>query len=732
MRDYAALVNPFVGTSKMGHTYPGATVPFGSVQLSPQTGFEPVIGPDGKYNPEAYGYCAGYQHRDSTILGFAHTAFSGTGHSDLGDVLLMPVTGDVAWPAEAPTDWASGFAHDREEASPGYYAVHLDRYAVDARLTATERVGVHEYAFPAGSRAQVVVDLAYNIYHHEGKNVWTTLRVENDSTITGMRMTHGWARSRVVHFAIRLSEPLVAFQTSRRDDFSYNGFYRRFDEFNDFPEFAGRDVRMLLDLGELDAPLTVHVALSGVSRAGALANLEAEGQPFEATAKAARAAWNRELSRVDVTGSNERTFYTAMYHSMLAPTVYEDVDGRYRGPDGDVHTSEGFVNHTTFSLWDTYRALHPWMNLTQPARSRDFVASMLAHSDESVHGMLPIWSHYANENWCMIGYHAVSVLADAHFKGVWEDATAAFDAASRTASVRYFDGLGSYLDHRYAADDETHSSVSKTLELAYDDWCIARLASSRGDEPSVSEFYSRSFAFERIWDPATRFMRPKRADGTFRPDFDPLDTHAQGYIEGNAWTYSLYVPQDPAWLVRAHGGPEAFTAHLDSLFTMELPDRYFEHTEDITRDGIVGNYVHGNEPGHHIPYLYNWAGRPDRTQERVRMLCRDLYSDGVDGLCGNDDAGQMSAWYLFSSLGFYPVCPGSTTYALGSPSVESATLHLENGNAVRITTSGQSPEAVFVASVTWNGEPVKEPFIDHAQLAAGGTLHFELTPKRPA
>lgn len=734
-QDLAAFVNPMVGTSRMGHTYPGATVPFGSVQLSPQTAFEPVLDSAGRYNSATYAYCAGYQYGDSAILGFAHTAFSGTGHSDLGDVLIMPVVGVERLEGQETVELGSSFRHSTERVEPGHYQVRLDRYQVDAELTATQRVGVHRYAYPAGESAQVVLDLAYNIYHHEGKNVWTSLRVENDSTLTGWRQTQGWARTRVVHFAIRLSEPLRHYQSMRRNDLAYNGFYRRFNEQDGFPEFAGRDVRMLLDFGVLEQPLTLHVALSGVSRAGALANLEAESQSFDATVTSARSAWNAELNRVQVeslTEQDQRTFYTAMYHSMLSPVVYEDVDGQYRGLDGDVHASTDFTNHTVFSLWDTFRALHPWMNLVHPQRSRDCVHSMLAHADQSVHGMLPIWSHYGNENWCMIGYHAVSVLADAVVKGVWNGSAAALEAAVRTAGVRHFDGLDGYLDWGYFPDGMSHSPVSKTVEIAYDDWCIAQLASAAGSESLQLEFEERARAFEEVWDAQVGFMRPRNAAGEFRPDFDPLDTHGQGFIEGNAWTYSLYVPQDPERLIELHGGAERFADHLDSLFTMELPDRYFEHTEDITRDGIVGNYVHGNEPGHHIPYLYNWAGRADRTQERVRHLCRAMYSDGVDGLCGNDDAGQMSAWYLFSALGFYPVCPGSTTYALGSPMVQSATLHLEDGKTLRIVAEGQAEDAVFVDAVFWNGEEIQAPFLDHKDLVQGGLLRFVMASSRPS
>ncbi len=734
--DRAAVVNVFTGTSKMGHTHPGATVPWGFVQVVPQTAFEPVIAEGGGYNPETYSYCAGYQYRDTTLVGFAHSAFSGTGHSDLGDVLVLPVTGDVSLEAadlvSGTRGLASGFRHETEEASPGAYAVTLDRYGVRSEVTATERVGVHRHAYPEGAECGVVLDLGYNIYHHDGKNLWTTLRVENDTTITGWRLTQGWARTRWVHFVVRLSEPLAHWEFKRHQPLEYNGFYRRFDEGHDFPEFAGRDVRALLKFGKLDRPLEMRIALSAVDVEGAWRNLEAEaeGRSFEEIRTAARRKWNEALSPVEATfaaAADDTTFYTAMYHTLLTPTVYEDVDGRYRGLDGGVHTSDGFVNHTVFSLWDTFRAFHPWMNLVYPSRSADFVASMLAHADESAHGMLPIWSHHGNENWCMIGYHAASVLADAAVKGVDVDVERALHAADQTANVPHFDGLDGYLAHGYFPDDRSHSSVSKTLEIAYDDWCIGRLAEVAGNADLASTYKARSASYLQHWHPESRFMRPRLEDGSWRPDFDPLNTHGQGFIEGNAWTYSLFVPHDVERLIALHGGPEAFTAHLDSLFTMELDDTHFADTEDITRDGIIGNYVHGNEPGHHIPYLYNAAGRPDRTQERVRDICATMYGPGVDGLCGNDDAGQMSAWYLFSTLGFYPIAPGSTTYAIGSPSVTAATLHLAGGRDLRIETEGQAPDAKFVQSVTFNGHPLEGWTLDHADLMKGGTLRFTLS-----
>ncbi|NOX84701.1 MAG: glycoside hydrolase family 92 protein [Chlorobi bacterium] len=738
--DYTQYVNPFVGTSKMGHTYPGATAPFGMVQVSPQTNFVPMFRDDGSYNPETYEYCAGYQYRDSIIIGFAHTNFSGTGHSDLGDFLVMPTTGDLVLdPLKTKTGgkgFYSVFSHDNEQASPGYYKVLLDDYGITAELTVSERVGFHQYTFPESENAHIILDMVYNVYHYKNKNVWTFIRVENDSLVTGYRQTKGWARTRKVFFAMRFSKPFKSYGHKKYDSIIYDGFYRRFDQSENFPEMAGKNIRAYFNFDTREGEkIKIKMALSSVSTEGALKNLEAEipHWDFEKTKAETRAKWNRELSKIEVktmTEADKTTFYTALYHTMLSPIIYEDVDEQYRGLDQNIHTSEGFTNYTIFSLWDTYRALHPLFNIIQPRRNNDMIKSMLAHQQQSVHHMLPVWSHYANENWCMIGYHAVSVIADAMVNNVGNfDKKEALHAAVTTADVRYFDGLGDYIKYHYVPDDKSHSSVSKTLELAYDDWCIAQMANRLGDRKTEKEFLERSQYYHNVFDPGTGFMRPKLSDGTFRKDFDPLDTHGQGFIEGNAWNYGLYVPQDPDELIRMMGGRERFSRHLDSLFTMELADKYFEKTEDITRDGIIGNYVHGNEPGQHIPYLYNWAGKPYKTQERVRMIMETMYGPGVDGLCGNDDAGQMSAWYVFSALGFYPVTPGSGYYALGSPLVKEAVIHLENGKTFHIKAKNQGKDNLYVNRVILNGKVLQGFLLSYRDIINGGEIIFEMSDK---
>ncbi len=736
-KDVTQYVNPFIGTSKMGHTFPGATAPFGMVQLSPQTNFEVMYDPDGRYNPKTYEYCAGYQYKDTTIIGFAHTNFSGTGHSDLGDFLVMPTTGDLVLdPLQTETGgkgFYSTFSHDQESASPGYYNVQLDDYNITAALTASERVGFHQYTFPKTDNAHIILDLVYNVYHHDDKNVWTFIRVENDSLVTGYRQTKGWARTKKVFFAMQFSKPFKSYGHKKYDAKGYDGFYRRFDQTQNFPEMAGKNIRAYFNFDtEKDENIYIKFALSSVSTAGALKNLDAEipHWDFEKTKAVTKEKWNTELSKIDVTTISEdhkTTFYTALYHTMLSPILYEDVDGQYRGLDQNIHTSDGFTNYSIFSLWDTYRALHPLFNITQPDRNNDMIQSMLAHHDQSVHHMLPIWSHYANENWCMIGYHATSVIADAMIKKVGDfDTKHALQASVNTASVSYFDGLGEYIKYHYVPEDKSHSSVSKTLELAYNDWCIAQMANHNGDTATESKFLQRSAYYKNVYDPAIGYMRPKLADGTFKKEFDPLDTHGQGFIEGNAWNYGLYVPHQLDDMVGMMGGKERFSQHLDSLFTMELEDKYIEKHEDITRDGIIGNYVHGNEPGHHIPYLYNWAGKPHKTQERVRMIMETMYGPKVDGLCGNDDAGQMSAWYVFSSLGFYPVTPGSQYYAIGSPLIKEATIQLNNGKTLTITAKNQSKDNVYVDKVMVNGKTIEGNLLSHNDIIQGGTIIFEM------
>lgn len=738
-RNLIQYVDPMIGTAKMGHTYPGATVPFGSVQLSPETDTI-AYSLNGKYNGEVYKYCAGYQYEDKTIVGFSHTHFSGTGHSDLGDFLIMPTTGKLQLNpgvASKPlSGYRSAFLHSTEKAEPAYYSVFLEDHKIKAELTATTRVGMHQYTFPKSDEAHIILDLTSGIYNYDKKNVWTFVRVENDTLITGYRQTSGWARTRTVYFAMTFNKPIKSYGQAAQEKSVYRGFWGRFDQTKNFPEMAGQNLKLFFDFDTNEGEkIKIKMALSSVSSAGALENMKKETPDwdFEKIKKQSQEVWNKELNKVQVETIQKEdlvNFYTAMYHAFLGPTEYMDLDGNYKGLDMNVHKAENFTNYTSYSLWDTYRALHPLFNIVQPKRNGDIVSSMLAHSDQSVHKMLPIWSHYANENWCMIGYHSVSVVADAIVKGnISFDAEKALQACVNTAKVPYYDGLEFYMNKGYVPEDKNGASVSKTLEYAYDDWAIAQAAKKLGKTAIYNEFINRSKNYKNVYDEKTGFMRPKLNDGTFKKEFDPLDTHGQGFIEGNSWNYSLYVPQDPADMIKLMGGNEKFKVRLDSLFNMHLPDKYFENTEDITRDGIIGNYVHGNEPSHHVVYLYNWTDSPWKAQDKIRMILKKMYRNGADGLGGNDDFGQMSAWYIFSSLGFYPVAPGSDEYALGSPLMKNAVLNLENGKTFEVETINQSDKNAFVSKVLLNGKELSRPFLKHEDVMNGGKITFYMSNK---
>ncbi|SIS82358.1 alpha-1,2-mannosidase, putative [Filimonas lacunae] len=733
-------VKPIIGTQRMGHTYPGATVPFGMVQLSPDTdtlSYEQ----NGAYNKDVYKYCAGYQYDDKTIVGFSHTHFSGTGHSDLGDFLIMPTVGALQLnpgTADKPlSGYRSAFSHSNEVAEAGYYKVKLDDDHITAELTATARVGLHQYTFPASDKSHIILDLMHGIYNYDAKNVWTYVQVVNDSLVTGYRQTNGWGRTRTVYFAMSFSKPFKHYGSKDYSDKQvYRGFWRKFNQEDNFPELAGKKLRMYFDFDtRQDEKILVKFALSPASSAGALLNLRTElpGWDFEQVKQQAQQAWQHELEKIMITAKDteaKENFYTSLYHTFINPTTYMDVDGNYKGLDQNVHKAEGFTNYTTFSLWDTYRALHPFFNLVQPKRNADMMQSMLAHFNQTALHMLPVWSHYANENWCMTGYHSVSLLADAVVKGNAPfDVNKALDACVTTASNRWFEGVGYYIDKGYVPEDKSGASVSKTLEYAYDDWAIAQMAKKLNRMDVYNTFIKRAGYYKNVFDASTGFMRPRLSDGSFKKEFDPLDTEGQGFIEGNAWNYSLYVPQAPDSLIAMMGGRKRFAAHLDSLFTMELPDKYFEHTEDITRDGIIGNYVHGNEPSHHVVYLYNWTGMPWKTQERVRMILKHQYHTGPAGLGGNDDCGQMSAWYLFSTLGFYPVAPGSDEYAIGSPAIDKAVITLENGNTFTIEAQNQGDNNVYVKQLLLNGVPYNKYTIRHADIVKGGKLVFVMSNK---
>lgn len=732
-------VHPLIGTEKMGHTFPGATVPFGAVQLSPETdtiSYEL----NGKYNGDVYKYCAGYRYEDKTITGFSHTHFSGTGHSDLGDFLIMPTTGQLklnpGTASNPESGYRSRFSHNDEISEAGYYKVKLQDYNILAELTATTRVGVHRYTFPKSDQAHIILDLMAGIYNYNDKNVWTYVRVNDDKTITGYRQTNGWARTRTVYFAMKFSKPFKSYGQKNYDGKRvYNGFWRKFDQNKNFPEIAGKQIRMYFDFDtQENEAIEVQLAISPVSQANAMENLEKEtgSLSFEQVKAKAQEDWNKELNKIVIRGTEDQkvNFYTAMYHTFINPTIYMDANGEYKGLDQNIHKAEGFTNYTTFSLWDTYRALHPYFNIIQPKRNADMVKSMMAHYEQSSLKMLPIWSHYANENWCMSGYHSVSVIADAIIKGNYTgDAKAALMACVATANKRNYEGIGDYIDKGYIPSEKNGTSVSNTLEYAYDDWAIAQLAKHLGETEIYNQFIKRSENWRNNFDKTTGFMRPRLADGSFKKDFDLLSTHGQGFIEGNSWNYSFFVPHNPEELIQQMGGKQKFASKLDKLFSMHLPDEFFADTEDITREGIIGGYVHGNEPAHHVAYFYNWTGQPWKTQKQVRHILEMQYKSTPDGLGGNDDTGQMSAWYILSSLGFYPVAPGSEDYAIGSPAVSNAVLTLENGKNFEIEAVNQSPENVYVQKILLNGKEIKNFTLKHSDIMNGGKIVFYMSNK---
>ena len=725
-----AAVNPFIGTGGEGHTYPGATVPYGMVQLSPDTRIQS--------RKNGYGWAAGYRYDDSTIVGFSHTHFSGTGHSDLGDLLLMPTTGELKLergdPDQPLSGYTSRFSHASETAQPGYYAVTLEDYKVRAELTASARVGMHRYSFPAGKPAHVVLDLRTSMYDYPGKILWSRLRVRADGTVTGFRETRGWAPGRQLYFAMRFSQPLSGHQLhDTEQNVAYKGFPPPGEKDpTQRAQIEGRQLVAAFDVvPEAGKPLLVKVAISPVSEEGAIANLDAEapGWDFDGMRAAAKQQWSEALGAVEAQGSaDERTrFYTALYHTLLGPTLFMDSDGRYRGPDNAVHQAKGWTNYSTFSLWDTYRALHPLATLVQPAqRTNDFVNSLLASRRESPYGVLPVWSFHGLETWCMIGYHAVPVIADAYMKGIrGYDTEEALQAMVASANYGPYDGIAQYRELGYVPIDEEGEAASKTLEYAYDDWTIAQVAKDMGKTEVASEFNKRAANWKHAFDPGTGFMRARKRDGSFREPFDPSASgYGTDFTEGNAWQYSWYVPQDVAGLAAAHGGSDKLLQRLDDVFEAKVDPSIFAHMEDIT--GLIGWYAHGNEPSHHVAYLYAHAGQPWRTQARLKQIMDTQYAARPDGLAGNDDLGQMSAWYVFTALGFYPVTPGSNQYIIGRPFLPQATLNLPDGKRFNIVATGLDAAHTYVGSVSLNGKPLDRAYVTHQEIVAGGELRFTM------
>lgn len=726
-------VDPFIGTGGEGHTFPGAVVPFGMVQLSPDTDILPF--------KQSYARAAGYRFGDPTILGFSHTHFSGAGHSDLGDILLTPVAGEAKLePGEADkpgSGYRSRYSHDTEVAQPGYYAVTLSDSKVRAELTAGLRTGLHRYTFQKGDRAQVLIDLRSSIYNYPGKVLWSRLRVSPDGVVTGYRETRGWAPGRKLFFAIRFDHPLVgqAFH-NRESDVPYKGFAQPGRTPNDRAQVQGRALVGVFDFGQIDGPLTVKAALSSVSEEGAIANLASDepGFDFDAQRARAKAAWEKALGAVDIEAPApmRKTLYTALYHTLLAPSVYADADGRYRGADDQVHEGKldgrPFTFHSTFSLWDTFRAEHPLLTLVQPADyTNDVVNSLIASQRQSPYGILPVWQFHGQETWTMIGYHAVPVIADAWMKGVrGYDGKAALGAMVKSATYAPYGGLGDYMTLGYVPIDKEPEAASKTVEYAYDDWTIARVARDMGQVDVAATFEKRAGYWRNSFDAKTGFLRARKSDGAYREPFNPTAiNYGSDYTEGNAWQYSWFAPQDLGGVVKTLGGDAATVKKLDAMFDFDNSKIDYSHAEDIA--GLIGQYIHGNEPSHHVAYMYDYAGAPWRTQGRLTQIVKSQYKPTPEGLSGNDDLGQMSAWLMFTSLGFYPVTPASNEYAIGRPFVDRAALNLPNGKRFTVRAEGMSDATPYVARVTLNGKPLTRAYLKHEEIVAGGELVFTMS-----
>jgi len=702
-RDLTRYVDPFVGTGGHGHTFPGATVPFGMVQLSPDTR---LTGWDG---------CSGYHYSDSVIYGFSHTHLSGTGISDYGDILLMPSVGQVFLNAlsgdRTENGYASKFSHQNETASPGYYSVKLDDDNILVELTATARAGLHRYTFPRTDQANILFDLS-----HRDKVLDSEIQIVDGKRIVGWRRSTAWAKDQIVYFVAEFSQPIASMGVAVNDKLLTNE-----------REARGRNLKAYVQFNtESNEQVLVRVGISAVSIEGAQRNLAAEIKTwdFDNVRKSATALWNVELNKIAVSSDSEvqlKNFYTALYHTMIAPNLFEDVDGQFRGVDRKVHTAAGFENYTVFSLWDTFRAAHPLYTIIDQRRTKDFVNTFLAQYEQG--GRLPVWELAGNETDTMIGYHAVSVIADAFAKNIRGfDENKAFEAMKHSAELRHF-GLASFIDNGFIGMEEERESVSKTLEYGYDDWCIAEMARMIGRKSEIDPYLTRAQSYKNVFDRETGFVRPRTNGGWLQP-FDPREVNFS-FTEANSWQYSFFAPQDIDGLVELMGGRKKFADKLDLLFTTDSKTTGREQA-DIT--GLIGQYAHGNEPSHHMAYLYNYVGQPWKTQSRVHQILSEFYKPTPDGLIGNEDCGQMSAWYILSSAGIYPVTPGSPVYVIGTPLFPEVRFNLENKKSFVISARHVSPQNIYIQSAKLNGKPYDKSFITHDNIMAGGELLFEMGP----
>lgn len=700
--DLIGYTNPMIGTDFTGNTYPGAQVPFGMVQLSPDNGLP------------GWDRISGYYYPDSTIAGFSHTHLSGTGAGDLYDISFMPVTNPYKTGAE-PLGIYSSFSHNDESASAGYYRVLLKDYNINVELTATERCGIQRYTFP---EAESSIFLNLKKAMNWDFTADSHIEVVDSCTIRGYRHSWGWSPKQYIYFQTRFSRPFDAFQldttaiTTKDKGRIGTAAVARFD-------FKTKQNEEIL----------VTTALSGTSMEAAARNLEAEApkDDFDFYMKQAQENWTKELAKIEVTSDDadkKTIFYTAMYHAMLAPTIYSDVDGSYFGPDGQVHQAEGWTNYSTFSLWDTYRASHPLFTYLQPERVSDMIQCFLHFYEQN--GALPLWNLYGWETDMMIGYHAVPVIVDAYLKGIGDfDPVKALEACVTTANRDDYRSIGFYKEKGYVASDHENWSMSKTMEYAYDDYCIARMAEAMGEKEIADEFYRRSQNYRNVFNPETSFMQPRDSKGNFIPNYDP-EAYIEDICESNGWQYYWSVAHDIDGLIELTGGEARFAERLDSMFTYETADK---SKLPIFSTGMIGQYAHGNEPGHHVIYLYNRVKQPWKTQQYAAQVMHTLYKNTPDGICGNEDCGQMSSWYVFSAMGFYPVDPISGQYEIGSPIFPEVKMYLANGKTFVVQAENVSDENIYIQSVTVNGQPYNKSYITHEMIMQGDTIHFVMGNK---
>lgn len=694
-------VNPFIGTGGHGHTYPGPSMPFGMMQLGPDTR---LTGWDG---------CSGYHYSDSVVFGFSHTHLSGTGISDYADILFMPTTGKLRFnkgdEKDTSAGYCSSFKKSNEQASPGYYSVLLDDYDVLVELTVTERAGYHKYSFPRSDESHILIDL-----EHRDPVIESWLEVRSETEIAGYRRSREWAKDQRLYFYAVFSKPFDSWFIAENDTI-----------IPDVDRGEGKNVKAAFNYSTGDGEVVlVKIGISAVSVDGAKNNLLSEigEQTFDQVRVEAEEAWKDQLGKIEVSGGTreqKEIFYSALYHASLNPNIYADVDGQYRGRDMEVHQADGFDYYTLFSLWDTFRAAHPLFTIIEPERTVDFIKTFLKQYDQG--GLLPVWELSANETMTMIGYHSIPVIVDAYIKGIRDfDTEKAYEAMKHSAELDHL-GLKAYREYGYIPVSEESESVSKTLEYAYDDWCIAQMAKELGKEEEYQYFLKRAQSYKNIFDPSTGFMRGRINGGWFTP-FDPREVNFN-YTEANSWQYSFFVPQDISGLMDLVGGREPFVEKLDQLFS-ESSETTGRDQADIT--GLIGQYAHGNEPSHHMAYLYSFAGMPHRTQEIVSQIMRQLYTTNPDGLSGNEDAGQMSAWYVLSAMGLYSVTPGLDYYVFGTPVFQKTEILLPDGTRFRIVAKNLSEENIYIQSATLNGENYTKAFIRHGDIASGGELILEM------